>query len=119
MTYPVVTCHSLCRVAKGQSKLTQDERIAKAFADLERATQLAFDAQGHEVVDHELVAYDKPDLTALAKLIELAFKANGVVGADGKKPPGVDAPVSVQLDELERLLKAAKSKQKESNVKED
>lgn len=100
--------------------LTADQRIARAFADLERATQLAFDAKGVEVdATGEEFEFDKPDLQSLARLIELAFKANGVLTADGKGAKPGDAPVSVQVDELERLLKAVKAKSKENlDVKE-
>ncbi len=105
-------------MAKRRTVGTTEERIAQAYSDLERATELAFDAQGHEVVQGELVTFDEPDLQAVSRLIELAFKVNGVLTADGKKPAGVDAPIAVQLEELERLLKAAKLKKKESNGKE-
>lgn len=104
-------------VAKSQKSKTTEERIEKAFEDLEEATKLAFDAQIFQFSQGSIEAFDKPDLQALAKLIELAFKANGVLSADGKKVNGADAPVAVPLDELERLVKAAKTKGKDD--KED
>ena len=119
MTRQGAPCHRPGGVAKASAKvepLTAEQRIAEAFADLKQATQLAFDAQGWEVVQGELTPYDKPDLQALAKLIELAFKANGVLTADGKKASN-DPPVPVSLDELERILKAAKAKAKEPDGK--
>lgn len=98
--------------------LTQEQRIARAFADLEEATRLAFEAKGREFDSMgECVEYDEPDLQALARFIELSFKANGVLTADGKRNAG-DTPVSVPIEEVERLLKAAKNKAKPNDSKE-
>lgn len=65
----------------------------------------------------ECVEFAKPDLQSLARLIELAFKANGVLTADGKRSPN-DAPVNVPIEEIERLLKAAKNKVKPNDPQE-
>jgi len=99
--------------------LNAEQRIARAFADLEEATRLAFDAKTYDVdaLGDEIVR-DKPDLQSLARLIELAFKANGVLSADGKKINNGDAPVAVPLDELERLVKAAAKKLKGNDGKD-
>lgn len=98
--------------------LTQEQRIARNFNDLERAIQLAFDAEHSQITQAgEIISCSRPDLPTLAKLLELAFKANGVLTADGKRS-NADAPVTVPIEEIERLLKAAKSKVKPNDSKE-
>ena len=107
-------------MAKSSVPLTTAERIEKAFEDLEKATALAFDNKQVSVDSEGTVTeIDKPDLQALSRLIELAFKANGVLTADGKNKPNLDQPVAVPLDELERIVKAAKKLQGKHGSKED
>ena len=87
---------------------TKQDRIEQLFADIDRAKELAFEAKGHKFDQAgELLDFPEPDLVALPKILELQAKCFGVLRADGKAGPGSDS-VDVSIEELERLIEAAK-----------
>ncbi len=91
---------------------TLDARIKQLYADLDRATELAFDAREFAEDDPADEGTAAPDLQNLAKILELKAKVYGLIGADGKSRAG-DASVPVPLDEAKRLIAAAELRLKE------
>lgn len=93
-------------------EITIDARIKQLYADLDRATELAFDAREFPDDDPASDGEAAPDLQNLAKLLELKAKVFGLIGADGKSRAG-DASIPVPLDEAKRLIAAAELRLKE------
>ena len=95
-------CHSSERVADRDPPEPFDRQAAveRFYADLDEAKRLAFE----KVADN---GDPRPDLLALPKILELQAKVYGLLTPDGKRAPGGDT-VSVPLEEIEKLMRAAK-----------
>ncbi len=102
------TCHSLRCVAERDPPKPFDRQAAvdRFYADLDRAKDLAFDKTND-------IGGATPDLTALPKILELQAKVYGLLSPDGKRAPGGES-VPVPLEEVEKLMRAAKLRLKES-----
>lgn len=81
--------------------------IEQLFKDIAEAKRLAF--LGRE----DDAGNCNPDLTALPKILELEAKCLGVLSPDGKRANDGSGNVEVPLEKIERLVAAAKLKQKE------
>lgn len=83
--------------------------VERLYADIDRAKELAFEKTSDN-------GTPMPDLQALPKILELQAKVYGLLSPDGKRAPGGET-VPVPLEEVEKLVKAAKLRLKEN--KED
>lgn len=79
--------------------------IDRFYADLDEAKRLAFEKESDN-------GSPTPDLQALPKILELQAKVYGLLSADGKRAPGGET-VAVPLEEVEKLVRAARLKLKE------
>lgn len=100
-------CHSSERVADRDPLKPFDRQAAveQFYADLDDAKRLAFEKTADNGISN-------PDLVALPKILELQAKVYGLLSADGKRAPGGET-VPVPLEEVEKLVRAAKLKLKE------
>ncbi len=80
--------------------------VERFYADLDEAKRLAFEKESDN-------GTPTPDLQALPKILELQAKVYGLLTPDGKRAPGGES-VSVPLEEVEKLMRAAKLRLKES-----
>ena len=100
--------------AKDAPAVNREEQERQLYADLDRATELAFDAK-KVVADNtgDVTEYDSPDLQNLAKLLEVKAKILGLIGADSKARGGAEGAVSVPIEKAKELIAAAELRMKE------